>query len=106
MEAAKWCRTTGKENGYTYLNQPPYINQKISPSGVRNIIILSSQLIENKLQGSAMLSEGGGFGHISPINKTKTVFLRLPSSLFSLFLGKPYLGVCLGLQCAVIEFAR
>ena len=41
----------------------------------------------------------GGFGHRGIEGKIEAVRLARES-------GKPFLGICLGLQCAVIEFAR
>jgi len=67
---------------------------------------INSEVFENMGEGEAELLEGvagivvpGGFGHRGIEGKVK-------AASFARRTGTPYLGLCLGMQVAVIEFAR
>jgi CTP synthase len=54
---------------------------------------------EDRLGGAAGVLVPGGFGH-------RGIEGKVLAAHWARTHGKPYLGLCLGLQCAVIEFAR
>ncbi len=60
---------------------------------------LASGSIDARLQGLDGILIPGGFGH-------RGVEGKLEAVEFARTHGVPYFGLCLGLQCAVIEFAR
>ncbi len=55
--------------------------------------------VDDRLAGSAAVLVPGGFGH-------RGIEGKVLAARWARTRGKPYLGLCLGLQCAVIEFAR
>ena len=56
-------------------------------------------LVESHLQGADAIVVPGGFGHRGVEGKVQAI-------RYARERGIPFLGLCLGLQCAVIEFAR
>jgi CTP synthase len=60
---------------------------------------LSEESVERELGGAAGILVPGGFGHRGIEGKVLAARYARERSI-------PYLGLCLGLQCAVIEFAR
>lgn len=56
-------------------------------------------LVESHLQGADAIVVPGGFGHRGVEGKVQAI-------RYARELRIPFLGLCLGLQCAVIEFAR
>jgi CTP synthase len=60
---------------------------------------LGPDTIEPALAGAAGVLVPGGFGH-------RGIEGKVLAARFAREYGRPYLGLCLGLQCAVIEFAR
>ena len=60
---------------------------------------LSEETVERELGGAAGILVPGGFGH-------RGIEGKVLAARFARERGVPYLGLCLGLQCAVIEFAR
>jgi CTP synthase len=60
---------------------------------------LTPENIEQRLAGAAGVLVPGGFGHRGIEGKVLAAHWARDHAL-------PYLGLCLGLQCAVIEFAR
>jgi len=60
---------------------------------------LTAENVEEQLAGSAGVLVPGGFGHRGIEGKVLAAHWARDHAL-------PYLGLCLGLQCAVIEFAR
>jgi len=60
---------------------------------------LTPETVETALAGVAGILVPGGFGHRGIEGKVLAVQRARES-------GRPFLGLCLGLQCAVIEFAR
>jgi CTP synthase len=64
-----------------------------------NSEILTAENLEQELGGAAGVLVPGGFGHRGIEGKVLAAHWARKN-------GLPYLGLCLGLQCAVIEFAR
>jgi CTP synthase len=60
---------------------------------------LSEETVERELGGAAGVLVPGGFGH-------RGIEGKVLAARFARERRVPYLGLCLGLQCAVIEFAR
>ncbi|HEX5239692.1 MAG TPA: CTP synthase [Candidatus Limnocylindrales bacterium] len=60
---------------------------------------LSRETLHATLEGAAGVLVPGGFGH-------RGIEGKVLAAHFARDHGVPYLGLCLGLQCAVIEFAR
>jgi CTP synthase len=60
---------------------------------------LSPANYEHRLGGAAGIVVPGGFGH-------RGIEGKVLAARFARERGVPYLGLCLGLQCGVIEFAR
>jgi CTP synthase len=60
---------------------------------------LTHDNLHEKLDGAAGVLVPGGFGH-------RGIEGKVLAAHFARDHGIPYLGLCLGLQCAVIEFAR
>ncbi len=60
---------------------------------------LSRETLHATLDGAAGILVPGGFGH-------RGIEGKVLAAHFARDHGIPYLGLCLGLQCAVIEFAR
>jgi len=60
---------------------------------------LSPESVGQRLAGAAGILVPGGFGH-------RGIEGKILAARFARREGIPYLGLCLGLQCAVIEFAR
>jgi CTP synthase len=60
---------------------------------------LSKESVGDQLAGLTGIVVPGGFGH-------RGIEGKILAAKFSRERGVPYLGLCLGLQCAVIEFAR
>ncbi len=60
---------------------------------------LSKENLHESLEGAAGIVVPGGFGHRGIEGKVLAAHFARDHSV-------PYLGLCLGLQCAVIEFAR
>jgi len=60
---------------------------------------LSRESVGEQLTGLAGIVVPGGFGH-------RGIEGKILAAKFARERGVPYLGLCLGLQCAVIEFAR
>jgi len=60
---------------------------------------LSKETLHEKLEGVAGILVPGGFGHRGIEGKVLAAHFARDHKV-------PYLGLCLGLQCAVIEFAR
>jgi CTP synthase len=60
---------------------------------------LSKETLHDRLEGAAGIIVPGGFGH-------RGIEGKVLAAHFARDHGVPYLGLCLGLQCAVIEFAR
>jgi CTP synthase len=60
---------------------------------------LSHDNLHDTLEGAAGILVPGGFGH-------RGIEGKVLAAHFARDHGVPYLGLCLGLQCAVIEFAR
>ncbi len=61
--------------------------------------VLDRDNVEQRLGGAAGVLVPGGFGH-------RGIEGKVLAANWARLHGKPYLGLCLGLQCAVIEFAR
>jgi CTP synthase len=61
--------------------------------------VLTKENLHQELDGAAGLVVPGGFGHRGIEGKVLAAHYARDHSV-------PYLGLCLGLQCAVIEFAR
>ena len=60
---------------------------------------LTAENVAERLDGSAAVLVPGGFGHRGIEGKVLAAHFARDTRI-------PYLGLCLGLQCAVIEFAR
>ncbi len=60
---------------------------------------LTPETVEDRLRGVAGVLVPGGFGH-------RGIEGKVLAARYARERGVPYLGLCLGLQCAVIEFAR
>jgi CTP synthase len=60
---------------------------------------LTADNVGNRLAGAAGVLVPGGFGH-------RGIEGKVLAAHWARDTGLPYLGLCLGLQCAVIEFAR
>ena len=60
---------------------------------------LTKENLHERLEGVAGILVPGGFGH-------RGIEGKVLAAHFARDHGVPYLGLCLGLQCAVIEFAR
>ena len=60
---------------------------------------LDADNVDEHLAGAAGVLVPGGFGH-------RGIEGKVLAAHWARIHGKPYLGLCLGLQCAVIEFAR
>jgi CTP synthase len=60
---------------------------------------LSAETVDERLAGVAGVLVPGGFGH-------RGIEGKIQAARYARERGVPYLGLCLGLQCAVIEFAR
>ena len=60
---------------------------------------LTHDNLHERLEGAAGILVPGGFGH-------RGIEGKVLAAHFAREHGVPYLGLCLGLQCAVIEFAR
>ncbi|MGO9178914.1 MAG: CTP synthase [Candidatus Limnocylindrales bacterium] len=60
---------------------------------------LSPDVVAERLRGAAGVLVPGGFGH-------RGIEGKVLAARYARERGVPYLGLCLGLQCAVIEFAR
>jgi CTP synthase len=60
---------------------------------------LDTDNVDDRLAGAAAVLVPGGFGH-------RGIEGKVLAARWARTHGKPYLGLCLGLQCAVIEFAR
>ncbi len=60
---------------------------------------LRTENVGERLAGAAGILVPGGFGH-------RGIEGKILAARFARREGIPYLGLCLGLQCAVIEFAR
>jgi CTP synthase len=60
---------------------------------------LTPETVADILAGAAGILVPGGFGH-------RGIEGKILAARFARTRGVPYLGLCLGLQCAVIEFAR
>ncbi len=60
---------------------------------------LTRETVDDQLAGLAGIVVPGGFGH-------RGIEGKVLAARFSRERGVPFLGLCLGLQCAVIEFAR
>jgi len=61
--------------------------------------VLTKENLHERLDGAAGILVPGGFGHRGIEGKVLAAHYARDRSI-------PYLGLCLGLQCAVIEFAR
>jgi CTP synthase len=61
--------------------------------------VLSKEVLHDALDGAAGVLVPGGFGHRGIEGKVLAAHYARDHAV-------PYLGLCLGLQCAVIEFAR
>ncbi len=60
---------------------------------------LSADSVDEALGGAAAILVPGGFGH-------RGIEGKVVAARYAREHGVPYLGLCLGLQCAVIDFAR
>jgi CTP synthase len=60
---------------------------------------LTAESVDAALEGAAGVLVPGGFGH-------RGIEGKILAARYARERGVPYLGLCLGLQCAVIEFAR
>ena len=60
---------------------------------------LTPETVDERLAGVAGVLVPGGFGH-------RGIEGKIVAARYAREHGTPYLGLCLGLQCAVIEFAR
>jgi CTP synthase len=60
---------------------------------------LTAENVDERLAGAAGVLVPGGFGH-------RGIEGKVLAARYAREHGVPYLGLCLGLQCAVIEFAR
>jgi len=60
---------------------------------------LTAESVESALDGASGVLVPGGFGH-------RGIEGKILAARYAREHGVPYLGLCLGLQCAVIEFAR
>src|SRR4051795_9513102 len=60
---------------------------------------LTKETLHDRLEGAAGILVPGGFGH-------RGIEGKVLAAHFARDHDVPYLGLCLGLQCAVIEFAR
>ncbi|GIW19820.1 MAG: hypothetical protein KatS3mg065_0116 [Chloroflexota bacterium] len=60
---------------------------------------LAPETLDDELGGAAGILVPGGFGH-------RGIEGKILAAHYARTRGVPYLGLCLGLQCAVIEFAR
>jgi CTP synthase len=60
---------------------------------------LTTENVDERLAGAAGVLVPGGFGH-------RGIEGKVLAAHYARDHGVPYLGLCLGLQCAVIEFAR
>ena len=60
---------------------------------------LTAENVDERLAGAAGVLVPGGFGH-------RGIEGKVLAAHWARDTGLPYLGLCLGLQCAVIEFAR
>jgi CTP synthase len=60
---------------------------------------LTAENVEQRLAGAAAVLVPGGFGH-------RGIEGKVLAAHWARIHQRPYLGLCLGLQCAVIEFAR
>ena len=60
---------------------------------------LTAENVDERLAGAAGVLVPGGFGH-------RGIEGKVLAAHWARDHGLPYLGLCLGLQCAVIEFAR
>jgi CTP synthase len=61
--------------------------------------VLTKETLHERLEGAAGIIVPGGFGH-------RGIEGKVLAAHFARDHRVPYLGLCLGLQCAVIEFAR
>jgi CTP synthase len=84
------------------------LNEALIHAGIRtrtkvNIVYIDSEIIEDegvaKLKGVDAILVPGGFGERGVEGKIATVRYARENKI-------PYLGICLGMQVAVIEFAR
>ncbi len=60
---------------------------------------LSPEEVRDRLRGVGGILVPGGFGH-------RGIEGKIAAARYAREAGVPYLGLCLGMQCAVIEFAR
>jgi CTP synthase len=84
------------------------LNEALIHAGIKTrtqveIIYIDSEIIEeegtNRLKGVNAILVPGGFGERGVEGKIATVRFAREHNI-------PYLGICLGMQAAVIEFAR